>query len=83
VVVVVGLTCTVWGLLVVGTVMGAAPPVMITDVALLKVTVRAADWPAVIVEALVERVTVGAGFAVTDTVAVAVAVPPAPVAFAV
>ena len=78
-----GLTVTVWGLLVVGTLMGEVPPVIVTNVALAKVTVRVAEAPATIIEALGERATVGAGLGVTVTVVTAVIFPPAPVAVAV
>lgn len=80
-----GLTCTVCGLLVTGTAMGEAPPVMVTAVALVKVTVNVEALPKTTDAGLAERVTVGVGTrgAVTVTVAVAVADAPVPVAVAV
>jgi hypothetical protein len=58
-------------------------PVTVTCVALLAVTVNAAELPTGIEVGLATIVTVGAALAVTVTVAVAVAVPPAPIAVAV
>ena len=58
-------------------------PLIATEVAFAAVTVRVDELPATIVAGFAEMVTVGAGFADTVTVVVAVAVPPGPVALAV
>ena len=59
------------------------PPVMVTEVALVALTVRVEEPPAVIVDGLAVMLTIGAAGGVTVTVAVADLVPPAPVAVAV
>jgi hypothetical protein len=58
-------------------------PVTVTWVARVAVMVRMDELPGVMAVGLAEIVTVGGGFAVIVTVAVAVADPPAPVAVAV
>jgi hypothetical protein len=58
-------------------------PVSVTVVALVAVTVKMDELPAVIDVGLAVIVTVGAGLGVTVTVAVAEVFPPAPVAVAV
>ena len=58
-------------------------PLIETAVAFVAVTVSNDELPSTTVVGFAEMVTVGAGFAETVTVAVAVAVPPGPVAFAV
>jgi hypothetical protein len=61
------------------------PPVIVTCVAFVAVTVNVEEPPAVIEAGEAEIVTVGAGFEVEVTVTVALAeeIPPAPVAAAV
>ena len=56
---------------------------ILTEVALVAVTVRAEEAPELMVVGLAVMATVGRVEEVTVTVAVAVAVPPAPVAVAV
>jgi len=58
-------------------------PVTVTCVALLAVTINVEEPPAAIDVGFATIVTVGAAPAVTVTIAVADAVPPAPVAVAV
>lgn len=58
-------------------------PVIVTEVAFVAVTVRVDELPEVIAAGLAAISTVGAGFVVTVTVAVAVLVPPGPLAVAV
>jgi hypothetical protein len=56
---------------------------MVTVVALVATTVKVDALPAAIVAGLAAIVTVGAGFPVTVTTAIAVTEPPVPVAVAV